>query len=389
MIQYQNYHRHSWYTNVKIADSTVSPRHYAERAVELKHGILSSMEHGFQGNYYETYKTAKEFGLKPLIGCECYWVKDRFEQDRTNCHLYIGAMNESGRKAMNDVLSEANISGFYFQPRLDIPLILSLPKDDVIVTSACVAGWKYDDAEEIMKTFADHFGKNFYLEVQYHNTESQRQLNERILRIHNESKIPLIMGCDSHYIYGKQSADRDDLLASKGLHYEDEEGWYLDYPDGDEAYERFAKQCVLSHDDIVDAIANTNVFLDVEEYDSDIFNDELKIPSLYPDWTQEQKNAEYQRLVWNGWSEYRKNIPESEWPRYEAAIQDEIQTVLDTNMADYFIIDYHVIKKEKKTAGISHFPEEEARQASLRILCLDFPTSTGFPRRCICILNDL
>ena len=351
MIQYQNYHRHSYYTNTKIADSTVSPEDYAKRAIELGQGVLSSMEHGYQGNYFETYKVAKKNGLKPLIGSECYWVKDRTLPDKTNCHIYIGAKNERGRLALNDVISEANLSGFYFQPRVDIPLILSLPKDDVIVTSACVAGWKYEDADRIMETFSEHFGKNFYLEVQYHNTQSQRELNERILKLHNSKKIPLIMGCDSHYIYPKQSQERDDFLLSKGLHYEDEEGWMLDFPSGDEAYKRFAEQTVLSHSDIIDAISNTNVFLDVEEYDSEIFQDNIKLPSLHPSWSQEEKNNEYKRLVWSGWGEYKKTVQTDKWPAYEEEINKEIQTVVDTNMADYFIIDYEVMKKGKENGG--------------------------------------
>lgn len=309
------------------------------------------MEHGYQGNYFETYKVAKKNGLKPLIGSECYWVKDRTLPDKTNCHIYIGAKNERGRLALNDVISEANLSGFYFQPRVDIPLILSLPKDDVIVTSACVAGWKYEDADRIMETFSEHFGKNFYLEVQYHNTQSQRELNERILKLHNSKKIPLIMGCDSHYIYPKQSQERDDFLLSKGLHYEDEEGWMLDFPSGDEAYKRFAEQTVLSHSDIIDAISNTNVFLDVEEYDSEIFQDNIKLPSLHPSWSQEKKNNEYKRLVWSGWGEYKKTVQTDKWPAYEEEINKEIQTVVDTNMADYFIIDYEVMKKGKENGG--------------------------------------
>lgn len=351
MRTFQNYHRHSMYTNVRISDSAVTPEQYAERAKGLGHGILSSCEHGWQGNYYETIKCAKKYGLKPLIGAEAYWVADRSAKDRTNCHIFIGAKNENGRQALNDILSEANLTGFYGQPRIDIPLILSLPPDDVIVTTACVAYWRYDNIEEITETFARHFDKNFFLEVQYHNTESQRELNKRILRLHNHLKIPLIMGCDSHYITASQAKIRSDFLVSKGLTYPDEEGWYLDYPDGDTAYQRFADQCILSHSEICDAMDNTNVFLDVEEYDTHIFNSEIKMPSLYPDASQEEKNAKYKRLVWQGWDNYKNQVPEEQWPHYEEEIKKEVQTVVDTNMADYFIDNYYIIKKGKENGG--------------------------------------
>ena len=351
MKVFQNYHRHAMYTNVRISDSAVTPKDYAERAKALGHGILSSAEHGWQGNYFETVRLAKEYGLKPLIGAEAYWVKDRTEKDRTNCHIFLGAKNERGRQALNNVLSEANLTGFYGQPRLDVPLLLSLPKDDLIVTTACIAYWRYENIEEITAMLAKHFGKNFFLEVQYHNTESQRELNKRILRLHNELKIPLIMGCDSHYIGADQGQTRTDFLVSKGLTYPDEEGWFLDYPDGDTAYERFANQCVLSHNEINDAMDNTGVFLEVEEYDSPIFNTDIKMPSLFPTLSQEEKNEKYKSLVWSGWEEYKTQVPEDKWALYESEIEKEIKTVEDTKMADYFIDNYHIIRKGKENGG--------------------------------------
>lgn len=352
MIKFANYHKHSMYTNVRISDSTVSLEAYAKRAAELGHCLLSSAEHGWQGNQWETIKLAKKYGLKPLIGCEAYWVKDRLEKDGSNCHIFLGAKNENGRQALNDVLSEANLTGFYKQPRLDIPLLLSLPKDDIIVTTGCIAYWKYEDIEDITSVLANHFGKNFFLEVQYHNVDAQRGLNRRILQLRKELKLPIIMGCDSHYIYPEQAQTRTDFLASKGMNYPDEENWYLDYPNGDIAYKRFAEQCVLTHDEICEAMENTRVFEQVEEYNCPVFNDDIKLPTLYPTWTQEQKDEEYKRLVWAGWDEYKKDVPEDKWDLYIEEINKEIQTVVDTHMSDYFICDYYIVKKGKENGGM-------------------------------------
>lgn len=46
-------------------------------------------------------------------------------------------------------------------------------------------------------------------------------------------------------------------MIKKGMYYDDEDGWYMDYPDGDTAYKRFADQCVLSHEQILQAMNNT------------------------------------------------------------------------------------------------------------------------------------
>lgn len=359
MLVYQNYHRHSHYTNTRVPDSVVTNEDYAKRAVELGQTILSSCEHGWQGNYAECYDLAKANGLKLLFASEAYWVKDRLEKDKTNCHIFLAAKNERGRQALNDVLSEANISGFYNRPRVDLPLLLSLPSDDIWCTSACIAGWLYEDADECWKQMADHFGKNFFLEVQYHNCDfrpdspfkGQAELNQHVLELSRSWGVPIIMGCDSHYILPSDAQARTDYTNSKGIEYEDETGMILDFPDGDTAYQRFAQQAVLSHDEIMEAINNTNVFAEVEEYDSPIFNTDIKMPSMYPGWTQEQKDEEYKRLVLCGWDAYKSEVPEEKWPHYEEEIAKEMQVVIDTKMSDYFILNHHVIRRGKENGG--------------------------------------
>ena len=61
----QNLHRHSCFSNILIADSAATNEDYAKRAVELGHKTLSSVEHGWQGNYFQTYELAKKYELKP------------------------------------------------------------------------------------------------------------------------------------------------------------------------------------------------------------------------------------------------------------------------------------------------------------------------------------
>jgi len=245
---YQNYHRHSSMSNIIISDSVVSNEDYAQRAIALGHSLLSSVEHGWCGRYIESYELAKKYKLKLVIGSEVYFVKDRFEKDRTNAHMVLLAKNENGRKAINRILSEANLTGFYYRARIDLELLLSLPKDDVWVTSACLSGvWKYDNYEELIIQIHNHFGQNFFLEVQNHNTVQQKEINEKIINISNHYGIKIIFGVDSHYIYENQAKDRDDFIRSKHISYEDETGWYLDYPSDEVAFNRFMFQGVLQN----------------------------------------------------------------------------------------------------------------------------------------------
>lgn len=331
---------------------------YAKRAVELGHSILSSCEHGWQGRYIECYDLAKQYGLKFLFAAEAYWVWDRHEEDRSNCHIWIGAKNENGREWINEVLSQANEDGFYYQPRLDEELLDLLPAGDVWITTACVAGWKYLGEEEerlkaLWKKLYDKHGDNFMFEVQYHPSERQKELNRYILNLRKEIPAPIIMGCDSHYIEANGAELRSDFLLSKEDRkaYDDEEEWFMDYPDGDTAVQRFREQGVLTEAEITEAIDRTNCFLGVEEYECDIFDDSLKLFSLHPDWTQEQKNVEYLRLVDEGWQNYKAEVAPDLLSKYEKEIKSETDTVVECHMADYFIDNYHVIRRGKELGG--------------------------------------
>ena len=351
MENYVNYHKHTHYSNIITPDSAVTPSDYAKRVVELGQTVLSGLEHGYQGNYIETYELAKENGLKFLFGTEAYIVKDRTivvddKKDATNSHIVLLAKNELGRKGINRILSQASIDGFYYKPRIDLELLFTLDKNSVWVTSACIAGlWKYDDYERIFLDIYSHFGNNFFLEVQNHDIKRQAELNKRIINLSNRHGINIIAGMDSHYIYSQQAQERDDFLASRNIQYEDEVGWNMDFPSYEEAFIRFQKQGTLTDAQIKEALDNTMVFEQVEEYQSRIFNKDIKLPTLYPEKQQEEKNQIFIDLVNEKWQIEKENVLRTKWNKYEKEIKTEVDTVIETGMADYFLLDYEIIKK--------------------------------------------
>ena len=129
-------------------------------------------------------------------------------------------------------------------------------------------------------------------------------------------------------------------------------GFVLDYPNGDEVYRRFADQCVLGHSEIVAAMENTNVFLQVEEYDCPCFTKDIKMPTLYPGLSQEEKDKKYTDLIWGAWDEEKSNVPKELHAHYEREIQKEIDIVRTTKHADYFLDDYAIVKHGKEIGGV-------------------------------------
>ena len=349
----QNLHRHTSYSNIMITDSAVSNEDYAKRAVELGHKVLSSVEHGWQGYYFQTYELGKKYNLKAVIGAEAYWVKDRFEKDKSNHHICIWAKSNQGREALNDILSEANITGYYYRPRIDIPLILSLPPKDVVISSACIAFSGYEDIDDIVGQFHDHFGENFFLEAQYHNTDKQKAWSYHQLELASKYNLDFMVGLDSHYIYQDDEKLRNYFLEAKDVHYDDEEGWFLDYPSDEEVIRRFKAQGVFSDELICHAMNNTDIALDFCDYDNvRIFTKDIKLPSLYPDLTKEEKDKKYSKLITQKFKEYMKTIPKEDYQKYFEGVKAEVKTYKDTGMCDYPLLDYAIVKDAVEHGGL-------------------------------------
>lgn len=358
---WQDYHKHTSLSNVYTKDSPLIHLDYWNE-LKARYGdkpcAYTTVEHGWAGNYFKTYDDLEKFNkkngtnIKFVFGYEAYWVKDRHTDDKSNCHMILLARNDNGRKALNKILSIANKDGYYYRPRLDLELIMSLPPDDVMITTACVAYWnKYQDIDDITAQLASKF-PYFYLEVQPHHTQQQADLNRHILELSSRLNVPIIAGCDSHVIFESQMKDRDDLLESAHISYEDEQGWYLDMPTYDVLFSRFQQQGVLSDEQIKQAIENTNVLMDFEDI---ILDRSLKVPVVksLKDKTQQERNEEFERIVWDEWKQQKWDINEAKHDEYIKEINDAINEIESCNMTDYFILSYYVMKNgQEKYGGI-------------------------------------
>lgn len=332
---YKNYHKHDHYGNPWAMDVIVKPEEYCKRAIELGHDSVFTVNHGVTGNIFEWMELSKQYGLKMHYGMEAYYVKDRFAKDRSNKHLIIIAKNNDGVMQLNDIMTEAHSTGFYYKPRIDYELLMSLESKNFVITSACVAGiW---DEPELILALHRKFGRNFFLEVQAHSIKKQIEVNQEILRLSKEAHIPIIHANDSHYIYPKDSKYREILQRAKDIKYDFEEDMILDYPDENEIYSRYEKQGVLTKEQVHSALDNTMVFDECEPIT--LINDDIKLPSV-----SNQPIEDLRSIIRSKWKEERNNIPQEFWKKYTDAIAYELDIVEKTNMANYFLIDYKVAK---------------------------------------------
>lgn len=340
-MRYNNYHKHTMYSNLRTLDCISKPIDYINRAKELGHTTYFTTEHGYQGNIYEAYTLCQEHGLKCIYGVEAYYVDDINDKtSRVMYHIMLVALTENARREINRIMSVANTNGYYYKPRIDLNLLLSLPAKEVVVTTACIAGRMFKDGWEdgFLKPVFNHFKENFFLEVQAHSDNKQAEYNKKIIEVHRKYNIPLIHANDSHYIYPEDSKCRDLFLKAKGIVYEEEGGFILDYPDSDIIYKRYAEQGVLNEDEVTEALQNTLVFDNAEGIHID---KEFKIPKI----TDGDSNKLLKKLINEAWAKERNNVPKSRWKEYIQQIKYEYQIIEDCGMADYFILDHYIVKK--------------------------------------------
>ena len=362
-----NYHRHSDYSNGCVTDSVENQENYAKRTIEYGGKTLFTTEHGSAGDQFGTYEICEKYGLKYRHGCEAYWVYDRHEKDRSNKHIVLIAKNPEGRKEINYVLSIANTDGYYYQPRIDLELLLSLNPENVIVTSACVAGWKELNEkdldklsdktksmqiEDAWKTIVNHFGKSFFFEVQYHPAQIQKEINERILKLSQDWKVQLICGLDSHYVLEENKQKRLLYQQDKNIHYdhENDDSFFMDYPAPEEVYQRFKDQGVLNNEQILQAMMNTMIF-ESDEMEDIIFDRKFKIPNIHKNLSYEQRIEYLTKNILNrAYAREPKNLKSSQ--KVEA-IRWEVDQFIESDTIDYPLFSTELVKLAvKKHNGI-------------------------------------
>lgn len=322
-------------------DTHIRCEEYVKRAVELGHTTYFTTNHGTGGDIFEAKTICDKYGIRCLFGVEGYIVPNPLEKDSRNYHIIIIPTTNKARKKVNLITSRANEEGFYYKPRIFVEDLLALDKNDVYITTACVAGLLRDDDSynQIFLPLAKHFKDSMMLEVQTHNVDIQKQINKKCIDLSEKFNLKLIAANDSHYVYPKQYKDRLEYLKGKGINYGDEDSFVLDYPDRDTMVDRFRIQGVLSENQIQKAIDNTKIFLSCEDI---VLDKEIKMPSIYPNLTPQEKIKELKKHINKKFSRVCKeeNITGDKKKEYIKGIREEMKVIEDTaeiNTADYFL----------------------------------------------------
>ena len=213
------------HTEYSLLDGACRIKGLAKRVRELGQTAVAVTDHGVMYGAIDFYRACKAEGVKPIIGCEVYVApRTRFDKqhefDAEARHLVLLCENEEGYRNLSYMVSKAFTEGFYIKPRIDLELLRAHAKG-LIALSACLAGeiprrlrnGEYDNAKAYALTLSEIFGPDrFYLELQNHGIREQAVVNKGLLRIHEETGLPLVCTNDAHYLTKADAYAHDVLL---------------------------------------------------------------------------------------------------------------------------------------------------------------------------------
>jgi DNA polymerase-3 subunit alpha len=328
-----------------------------QEAAKLGMPAIAVTDHGNTFAAYEFYKTAKDAGVKPIIGIEAYVTPGTHRADKARVrwgspeqsdddvsgagaytHMTLLSQNTEGMHNLFRLSSRASIEGYYFKPRMDRELLQTY-SSGLIATTGCPSGevqtrlrlGQYDAARAAAAEFQDIFGKeNYFAEIMDHGLSIERRVMSDLLQIAKELDIPLVGTNDLHYTHQHDAKSHAALLCVQS-------GSTLDDPkrfkfDGDGYYVKSPAEMRQIFRDHPEACDNTLLIAERCEVE---FDTSANYMPRYPVPEGETEESWFVKEVENGLHDrYPGGIPD------EVRAQAEYETgvIVQMGFPGYFLV---------------------------------------------------
>lgn len=342
MSQFTHLHVHSQYS---LLDGLPKIEELLTYVKSLGMDSVALTDHGALYGAVEFFKKAKDYGVKPIIGCEVYTALQSMHEKRPNIdnkryHLVLLAKNKVGYKNLVKLVTKAHLEGFYYKPRVDEEL-LSKHSEGLIALSACLQGKipklilanKIKDAEKTALFYQKIFGQDsFYLELQHHaKIPEQARVNKALIEISKKHNIPLVATNDIHYLKPDDAEAQDILmLINTGADSSDperlsmrEDDFSMTPPEGMKEYFK----------DTPEALENTQKIKQMCNFEFELGKTALP---HYPIPNGKTPEAELKELALKGLEEKKKEF--KDYKEAGKRLDYELEIIEKTGFASYFLI---------------------------------------------------
>lgn len=305
------------------------------------------------GNLYgaiEFYKECQSEGIKPIIGIDLY-VASRTRKDKEGrldnkrSRLVVLAKSYTGYKTLIELITDANLVGYYYKPRVDRESLKEFNKDLICIipsfNSELINALRLGD-EEKAKEFLDFcnetYGEeNVYLELTHHpEVENHSELMETLVEFSKKHNAKLVAAHDVYYLKPDDREARQTLLSVQGtfggggLQSYNEDFSFIDTKTANEYFAKYP-EALENNQKIVD---ECNIELELGKF----FFPNLPIPEGETYDTQLRKDA-YEGIK-------KRNLEET--PQLIERVEYELEVIKTKGYSPYFLIVSDLLKFAKE-----------------------------------------
>ncbi|HIT31517.1 MAG TPA: DNA polymerase III subunit alpha [Candidatus Enterenecus stercoripullorum] len=363
------------HTEYSLLDGACRIEELVKRVKELGQDSVAITDHGVMYGAIDFYKACKAAGVKPIIGCEVYVApRTRFDRvhelDSGARHLILLCRNEEGYRNLSYMVSMAFTQGFYIKPRIDMDLLRE-HSQGLIALSACLGGeiprrllsGDYEGAKAHAMEMRSLFGQDgYYLELQNHGLPDQQKVMAGILRLHEETGIPLVCTNDAHYLTREDAEMQDVLLCVQtGKLLEDTNRMRYE---PQEFYVKSEEEMRALFPNCPEAVENTQRIADAcnLEFEFGV----RKLPEFKLPEGETDGDAYFERLCREGFDRRYPNAGQEYLDRLEM----EMGVIRQMGFVDYFLIVSDFIGYAKRQ-GIPVGPGRGSAAGSMVSYCLN------------------
>lgn len=313
-------------------------------AKEAKMPAMAITDHGNMYGAIEFYKECKKASIKPIIGCEVYVAERRMEDkepgiDNKRYHLILLAKNKVGYKNLMRIVTEANLRGYYYKPRVDMELLREF-HDGIIALSGCMGGklsrailsGNEEKVEKIIKEHVEVFGKeNYFIEIQAHpHIERDKELREKLVALAKKHDLPYVATQDSHYPC-KDDHEAHHTLLQVNTGTDGKDSSKFEFSDDD--FSLIDEKTALEYfSDFPEAVSNTSIVTEMcEDYDLELGK------AYFPDFPIEKGTTADQvlkDLAYKGFA--FRELPQSK--EYIDRLEYELKIIKEKKYPTYFLV---------------------------------------------------
>ncbi len=359
------------HTEYSLLDGLSRIRLLARRAHELGMEALAITDHGSLYGVVDFYSQCLEVGIKPIIGCELYMAQSSRHQkspsEKSPFHLTVLAKDNQGYSNLIQLVTKANLEGFYYRARIDKEL-LQEHQEGLVVLSGCptaeiprlIKERRQEEARQVALWYKELLGERFFLELQRHDhVEELPYINEELVNLGQELEIPLVATNDSHYLHQDEASLQDVLICiHTGTTIHDEKRLRME---DNSYYLKSSQEMTELFSDFPEALENTQRI--AEMCHVELGFGQLHLPQ-YPTPNNADPDSYLSQLCWEGFKRLYPQPP----PQAEERLAYELEVIKQTKFANYFLVVWDIASFTRSNQIL--FGVRGSAAASLALYCL-------------------